>query len=391
MSLRVGVDATAWLNPRGDGRFVRNATRRLVDLYREIEWVLICDRRTAEQGELPREARVRPVHQRRPPSTLSGGSARRVGDVVRLTRSVRRRELDVFLAPSVYSYFPVVGVPTVVGLHDATATRLPDSVLPTRRSRLMWRAKQTLALRRAHRIFTVSQASRAAISELLGVPQERVAVVPEAPDPAFAPRPSPAVDAALLGLKISRERGYLLFASGISPHKGLDTLLDAYAALRGRRVLPPLVVAGSLDGPYASATDAVAKQVAALELGEAVHFPGFVTDEDLACLYTGAAAVVVPSRDEGFGLPAVEAAACGAAIVLSDIGAHRETLDGAALFFPPGDAAGLAARLEELLDAPVATRSLGERALGAAGRLSWDETARRLRALLIGAAGPRVG
>jgi glycosyltransferase involved in cell wall biosynthesis len=150
--------------------------------------------------------------------------------------------------------------------------------------------------------------------------------------------------------------------------------------------VPPLVIAGSHEGPYPSAIEAVADRVAVLGLEGTVRLPGFVADRVLACLYTGALAAIVPSLSEGFGLAAVEAAACGTPVVLSDLGAHRETLGEAALFFPPGDAIALRDRLEVLLEEPRERDARGFRAREAAAHLSWQETARGLFGLLAAAA-----
>jgi glycosyltransferase involved in cell wall biosynthesis len=375
MPLRVGIDATAWRNPRGDGRFVRNAVGRLVALHPEVQWLLVVDAEEEDSG-FPEGARLRPVRLR----------ARSPRDLLRLYRSIRPGEVDAFLSPSVYSYFPV-RAPAVVGLHDANSVLHARLVLPTRRARALWGVKQRLALRRAARLFTVSDAARTDLCRLLGLPPGEVAVVPEAADPAFAPRSAEAVHAVLDRHGLPREVGYFLFSAGISPHKGLGTLVEAYAALRRNRAsAPPLVIAGSLAGPYASAGVSLRAQIAALGIEAAVVLPGFVPDEELACLYTGATASVVPSLGEGFGLPALEAAACGAPSVLSDIGPHRETLGAAALFFPPGDAGALRHELGRLLEDTELRRSLAERARVEAGRFSWDEAAVRLRALLAEAA-----
>jgi glycosyltransferase involved in cell wall biosynthesis len=359
-----------------------------VALHPETEWHLYADAEGAETIDLPGAASVHVVRQGAPPTEALGtGSSRRPLDVFRLSRAVGRRDLDVFLAPSVYSWFPVLGVPSVVGLHDANAMTHPRHVLPSARDRAMWRIKQALAVRRAARLFTVSEAARNAISEHLALPRETIAVVPEAPDPAFAPQPADAVDAACEELGLSRGEGYFVFGAGISPHKGLDTLVDAYSMLRARGDgVPPLVIVGSLAGPYANAAEAVTRRIARPELHGAVRLPGFVSDRTLASLYTGASAAVAPSLGEGFGLSAVEAAACGAPVVASDIGPHRETLGDAGAFFPPGDARTLRDRLAHLLDAPEDRRALGERARAAASRFTWDETARRLHALLAEAA-----
>ena len=149
------------------------------------------------------------------------------------------------------------------------------------------------------------------------------------------------------------------------------------------RTPPRLVVAGALDDDaYLSAAGSVRERIAALGIGDDVLLPGFVSDDTLACLYTGAAAVVLPSLAEGFGLPAVEAAACGAPVVLSDIPAHRETLGDEALFFPARDAGVLCERIQQLLGSDMLRRSLAERGHRRVARYSWDASAEALRELV---------
>jgi alpha-1,3-rhamnosyl/mannosyltransferase len=110
-----------------------------------------------------------------------------------------------------------------------------------------------------------------------------------------------------------------------------------------------------------------------------------VDDETLACLYSTATAAVVTSRGEGFGLPAVEAAACGAPVVLSDLPAHRESLGGAARYFTPADSAALARELSDVTGDAALRRDLAERARRRVAGLSWDHAADALRHLIAAA------
>jgi glycosyltransferase involved in cell wall biosynthesis len=384
--VRVGVDATSWCNRRGFGRFVRNAVGRLVEVDRATTYVLYADDAVADSGLLPAGAEQRRVSLS---GTVSRTGGRRATDLIRLTRAVREEEVDVFLFPSLHTYFPVRGVPTVVGLHDAIAAQLPRLALGGRRAELLWRAKQALAVRRATRLFTVSSASQQALSRWLKLTPERLALVPEAADPVFHPRSEREVAAALEALRLDPARPLLVYAAGISPHKNVETLLDAYAVLcREVGPAPQLVLAGELSyDSYLSAADAMRARINALALEGKVITPGFVSDDTLACLYSAATAAVVPSLAEGFGLPAVEAAACRTAVVLSDLPAHRESLDGAALYFPATDASALAERLQSLVCDHELNESFRERAHRAASRLSWDVSARRLRDVIAGAVG----
>ena len=383
--MRVGVDATSWVNRRGFGRFARNAVGRLVELDAETTYVLYIDAQSADGAALPAAAEHRRIPLSRAPSAAAAAdSSRSVRDLLRLTRAVRRDRLDAFLFPSVYTYFPVVGVPTLVGIHDTILDDLPELTVPSLRARTASRLKQTVAVRRAARLFTVSEASRDALSHRLGVRRERLGVVGEAPDPVFAPRSGDALARGLADAGLAPDDRFFLFWGGISPHKNAETLVDAYALLAAQRPEPPLLVlVGDLEtDSYLSAAASVRARIATHGLGDRIRLPGYVSDEVLACLCSATTAVVIPSLAEGFGLPAVEAAACGAPLLLSDLPAHRETLDGAALFFPPKDATALAGLLERVSHDDAGRAELGDLARQAVARLTWDAAAESLRTLL---------
>lgn len=377
--MRVGVDATSWVNRRGYGRFARNALARLVELDADTTYVFVID--AATHADLPGEQLT--VRLSRPPAeAASAGSYRPPADLLRLGAAVTRARFDAVLFPSVYTYFPSAAAPTIVGVHDLIADDFPELTLPSRRARTFWQIKQRLAIRLARRLFTVSESARAAISARLGIPPAKLAVVPEAPDPVFTARTRAEVEHAAAEVGLAPGQRYLLYAGGISPHKNIETLLDAFARIDGAK----LVLVGGLDDTYLSAAGAVRRKIADLGLDDAVLLPGFVPDETLAALYSGAAAVVLPSLAEGFGLPAVEAAACGAPVVLSDIPAHRETLGDEALFFPPRDPVRLAEDLGQLLGSEMLRRSLAERGHRRVERYSWDTSAEALRKLIHEAA-----
>ena len=153
--VRVGVDATSWANRRGYGRFARNVVGRLV--AGEDEYVLFTDERTAREEELPEGALIRAVAVGRPPAADAPRSLRDLG---RVAQAASRERVDVFLFPSLYTWFPVRGTPTVVGIHDVIAEQYPELTLPDSGARARWRLKRWLAVKRATKIFTVSQASR---------------------------------------------------------------------------------------------------------------------------------------------------------------------------------------------------------------------------------------
>jgi glycosyltransferase involved in cell wall biosynthesis len=378
--MRVGIDATGWALRRGYGRFERNALSRLVEIDPETTYVFYVGEACAD--ELPAGAERRVVRIRGVPVP---DETRLIRDSARLALAVRRDAPDAFLFPAVYSFFPVFGVPAILGVHDLIASELGDLALPTRRARISWRLKERLAVRSASVLFTVSKGSRAAVARRFGVPEDEIAIVRPAPDPVFRPRSAEEVAAARAEVGLGAGDRFFVYAAGISPHKRVDTLVDAFAAVAPRA---RLVIAGDLDeNQFIPIGKELREHVARLGLGDRILLPGFVSDDRLAALYTGAVAAVVPSAAEGFGLPAVEAATCGSAVILSDLQPHRESLGDAALYFPPGDVAALRARLERVLDDEELRRSLAEQARTAAAGLSWDAAAEGLRNLVRRAVG----
>jgi glycosyltransferase involved in cell wall biosynthesis len=381
--MRVGIDATGWALRRGYGRFERNALGRLVELDTETTYVFYVGEASAVG--LPAGAERRLVRIRGLPVPDETRPAR---DSLRLMLAARRDPLDAFLFPAVYSFFPVFGVPAILGVHDLIASELGEVALPTRRARLSWRLKERLAVRSATALFTVSEGSRAAIARRFGVPEEEIAIVRQAADPVFRPRSEEEVAAARAEVGLGAGDRFVVYAAGISPHKRIDTLVDAFGAVAASA---RLVVAGDLDeNRFIPVGEELRRRVARVGLGDRILLPGFVSDDRLAALYTGSAAAVVPSAAEGFGLPAVEAAACGTAVILSDLQPHRENLGDAALYFSPGDVAALRGRLELVLDDEELRRSLAERARAAAARLSWDAAAEALRELVRRATAARL-
>ncbi len=282
----------------------------------------------------------------------------------------------------------MIGVPVVIGIHDAHMAGYGREILPSRRARLAWRVKQRLALARARRVFTVSRAARDQLAMHLDLDPGRIEVIPSAADPVFTPRPPDAARQALEQLGADPDRPVAVYAAGINPRKRPELLCEALAELRtrGGEPLQALVCGPLEDDTATSAAPALRRRIAELGLEQEVILPGFVSDELLALAYSAAAAAVICSPSEGFGFPAVEAAACGAPVVATGIGAHRETLAGGALLYPPGDAVALADALEEVLGDPTLRADLGARGRELVAGLSWERAAGAVERLLVEAA-----
>ena len=259
---------------------------------------------------------------------------------------------------------------------------------------MLWNAKVALAKRQARRVVSVSQASARDLETLLGIPRGRIDVISEAADARFQPvRDAKRLAAARRLAGCQSDEPLLLAVGGLSPHKNLRRLLDALPWLLERHPDARLAIVGDLSGRgFHDEAAALQHSVANRPLLAArVRFTGFVTDDDLVDLYSAATLLVFPSLWEGFGLPAIEAMACGLPVAASHTGSLPEVVGDAGRYFDPHDAADISRVLDEMLIADAA----GElAALGARGRVlaashSWPRAAAELEQSLRHCARPQ--
>jgi glycosyltransferase involved in cell wall biosynthesis len=271
-----------------------------------------------------------------PTGVSHAGVTRR--DVPRLLASAPAVLGRIGADAGVFTYVapPRAPVPVALAVHDVSFMTHPEWLGP--RARQVLRRLVPASARRARRVLALSQWAAAEVAEALALPPGRVAVVSPAADPVFVPRPGAAERvAARYGL-----RGYCLAVGDLGPRKNLGALADAVARL-GRPDLP-LALAGR-----------AARGAAAVLGGAPVRWLGRVPDAALADLYAAAAVTALPSLHEGFGLPALEALACGSPLVVSDRGALPEVVGDAALVAPP-TAEALADALRAALEPATADR-----------------------------------
>lgn len=380
--MRIGVDGGCWTNARGYGRYARELLSAMVEMAPEDCFVFFFDGETVRRFDLarPNVDTVVADLDRAPGGAAVADGRRSVPDVLRLTRDVARSDVDVLFFPSVYTFFPVPpGVRAVVGIHDVIADRFPELTLPTWRARLFWRMKVGLAVRQACTILTVSEYSAREIGRHFGLPADRIRVAGEAPAEVFRPSPEDSVRETAARYGLPDDARWFLYVGGFNPHKRVDVLVRAHGRLaaEGPGAVPHLLLVGAIEGDrFHRYDEQLRSEVEEAGAGERVIWTGFVPDEELRHLYSGATAVVLPSQAEGFGLPAVEAAACGAPVIATRESPLPEILEGGGLFVEPGDEDALTDALRTLAaDAGMRAR------LGAAGReraerLTWREGAR---------------
>lgn len=317
----------------------------------------------------------------RPPPTLAALPARTVplGQLAwrlsvlasHLTRRPYPR-LQLTINPSLYHatehllpYLPAT--PTVLTVHDLIFERYPQH--HTWRNTLYLRTAMPRYVAAATAIIAVSQHTKADLIELYGADPAKIHVVYEGIDADFAPAPAAAT--ARVCARYSPERPYLLMVGTLEPRKNHAAALHALARLKAQGFPHRLLIAGGQGWLFAP----IQQLVDQLGLAGDVTFTGYVPLADLPPLYSGAACVLLPSLYEGFGFPVLEAMACAAPVVCSNVSSLPEVAGSAALLVPPADAHALADAVALVLAQPALAAELRARGLRQAARFRWDKCA----------------
>jgi len=359
--MRICLDArTAGDHFPGIGRYTVNLARALAALVAgEDRLALLRDPRPASPWDLGPVANGPVEIWDVPVSPFS------LHQQWQLPPLLRRRGVDLYHSP--YYLMPAYpGVPSVVTIHDLIPLRYPWLFSPVQR--LIFAVAIRLAVRAARIVVAVSAATARDLHEMLSLPTDQVVIIPEGVDPIFRPQ-SPAAITAVRAHHALPD-SYALYVGSNKPHKNLVRLVEAWAGLRSRDV--PLVIAGAWDPRYPEARD-VAERLA---LGSAVRFLGPVEDRDLPALYSGARLFVLASDYEGFGLPVLEAMACGTPVACSRAGSLPEVAGAAALLFDPSSVEAIRGAIDAVLADSQRREELSRLGLEHAARFTWDQAAR---------------
>ncbi len=376
--IHIGIDASAWENERGFGRFTRSLVGALAGRRTGFRYTLLFD--TPPTRPVPEGVAVQVAGAGRSMAEAATGTGARGGaDMRTLGRAAAGLRADVFFFPAHYSFFPILSrVPRVVCIHDTIPERFPELVFPTRRNFRLWQAKTWLAKWQATRVMTVSQASAADISAMLGVRRGKIDVVTEGAEAVFRPIPDPAIrHAARARHGIPQSAPLLIYVGGFNRHKNVLALIEAMPAIVAACPEVRLAIVGRTTGArfWDNIDDLKAGASRDARTSDRIVFTGEISDAEMAELLNGSQALVMPSLWEGFGLPALEAMSCGVPVLSSDRGSLPEVVGDGGLYFDPENRDQLTARAVELLTRPDHQAELSARALARAQGFGWDRAA----------------
>ena len=372
---RGGIDARK-LTDFGIGSYVRNLVESIARRPEAQAYAFRIYVRSEDRGALPELPENFTVVEEDSPGYS-------ISELTRFAWRLFRDRLDLFHATH-YVIPPLARARAVVTIHDIIHVLYPQ-FLPSRAALIYARVMIRRALKRADRILTVSYNSKRDLVDYFGIPPARIDVVYNGVASRFradVPRAERDRVAARYGL----HRPYLLFLGGEKPHKNVRNVIRAFAEARRERALPHGLV---LAGPMPRNRNRVEALISALELDGCVERPGIVPEEDLPGLYAGADAFLYPTLYEGFGLPVIEAMACGVPVLTSSTSALQEVAGGYAYLVDPMDVSAIARGIVTLATDPARRAEFADLGRRRARDFSWDRAAEQTLQIYAEALQPR--
>jgi glycosyltransferase involved in cell wall biosynthesis len=288
---------------------------------------------------------------------------RLIGRHLQWPATIRRLHPDVYFGPAGALPLGRIGAPSVITVHDLAIYRNPRW-FPSRQP-LSTRLVVPRSVLRADVVISVSENTARDIVDIFGIDRGRIEVVPHGISPKF--RPMGAEEKAEARARLGLPERFILFVGTIEPRKNLETLLDAWAMMRDR---PDLVVVGSWGWNYEAVRDKMSR------LGPGLHHLDSVDPDELPAIYNLARLLAHPAWYEGFGLPPLEAMACGTPVIVSDRSSLPEVAGDAALVVPADQPDAWRKALERLVGDTQLAADLRHRGILRAAEFSWDRAAR---------------
>src|SRR5215475_7735138 len=366
--MRIGIDAHAiGARQGGNETYISNLIKSLAEIDGDNLYTIYlanADAAARWREEFTNRYKNFSIRLLPPPTPL-------VRVPVYLTYELFRRPVDVLHVQ--YTAPPFCRIPIVVTIHDLAFERMPETF--TRRGSFQLKLTVRRTAKKAARIATVSEYSRQDLLDIYKLPPEKVVVTYNGVESHFTPRPDLPNESQEIRSRYGISRDFLLAVGSLQPRKNLIRLIRAYAKLRSERAdfTPQLGIVGRRVWLTHEIFDEVKKH----RWADDVILTGYVADEDLPALYRAAKAFVYPSLFEGFGLPPLEAMACGTPVVTSGVSSLPEVTGGAALLIDPNDERALANALIEIVSNERLRAELRERGIAQAKKFTWRDAAEK--------------
>jgi len=365
--MRIAIDARK-LRDFGIGTYVRNILTELSRLDHTTEYVVLCRPEDRETGA------VLGANFRMVTETARNYS---VSEQFRIPLVLARERVKLVHEPH-YVLPPAIRCRSVVTIHDCIHLMFPQ-YLPSSLAYAYAKASMWSATRQADRVLTVSETSKRDILRFFDIPAAKVAVIYNAIDERFL------AGADTTRMDLTRQRyqldhPFVLYVGNIKPHKNVERLVDAFAiARRGGPDNLKLIIIGDELSKYPALRQTVHRH----QLDKHVRFLGFQPQETLAAFYRLARAFVFPSLYEGFGLPPLEAMACGTPVVTSNVSSLPEVAGDAALLVDPYDAEAIADGIVRAVTDETLRTDLIARGLARAHEFSWQHSVSKIHGIYM--------
>jgi glycosyltransferase involved in cell wall biosynthesis len=357
--MRIGIDARlVYYHQAGIGQYILRLTQALAQIDPDDQFVIFKSRKDkthiVTQANFKQRRLWTPSHHR-------------------FERWAISFELAPFALNVLHSpdFIPPAQTrcPTVITMHDLAFLLYPRFLT---RASARYYGQVDIAARQADHIIAVSESTKRDTIRMLGVPEEKVTVIYEAAHPLF----TPITNAETLAHTRARYRlpaDFILFVSTVEPRKNLPTLLRAFRRLRDNYKSEAILAIAGNRGWLAEEVDSVIEE---LKLSDTVRFLGGVPNEELIYLYSAARLFVLPSFYEGFGLPPLEAMACGTPVIVSNVSSLPEVVGDAGILVNPDDVEELTVAMWRVLTDENLRREMYEKGLRRAKTFSWERAAR---------------
>lgn len=372
--MRIGIDARFLTHPQPGGfkTYTENLIMALADLDKDNEYVLYLDRIPSDQDKVP----VQPNFER----WIVSGALPLIGvpwrEQIGLARQVAKDRLDLFHAPCLTAPL-YLNCPLVVTVHDmiwAFPEKFSRSgVMPIKRRVMEWynRIIPTYSSRRADVIITVSHAARESIMEHLKLKGDHLFVTHEASNPLFK-QVKDEQRIAVVRRTYNLPSNFILAIGSADPRKNISRLVQAYSLLSSELQKKYHLV---IVWTHSFLANELSEQIEKLQLADSIHFLKSVPNKDLVVLYSVASLFAFPSLYEGFGLPPLEAMACGAPVAAADNSSIPEIVGDAALLFDARDVNRMSMMISNILSNDSLQMSLSKKGMERAAEFSWERCA----------------